>query len=148
MGSTLSDSRFNTIIMSSLPESYRPSLQTIMAAERTSAVLGTTSSKRMKPNDLISFFIEEAHHRVINDERTKNAESALAAHGKNPKKGRSHQKKNSENSRSSITCENCTHEGHSKEDCWLKGGGKKGQGPRNQNLKGRRRWNLLQSQSH
>ena len=62
MGSTLSDSRFNTIIMLSLPESYRPSLQTITAAEHTSAVLGTTSSKRMKPDDLISFFIEEAQH--------------------------------------------------------------------------------------
>ena len=62
MGSTLSDSCFNTIIMSSLPESYRPSLQIITAAERTSAVLGTTSSKRMKADDLISFFIEEAEH--------------------------------------------------------------------------------------
>ena len=117
MGSTLSDLHFNTIIMLSLPESYRPSLQTITAAERTSAVLGTTSSKQMKPDDLISFFIEEAQHQVINDECTKNAESALAAHGKNPKKGRSHQQKNSENSRSSITCKNCTCEGHSKEGC-------------------------------
>ena len=33
MGSTLSDTRFNTIIMTSLPKSYRPALQTITAAE-------------------------------------------------------------------------------------------------------------------
>ena len=33
MGSIVSDTRFNTIIMSSLPESYRPTLQTITAAE-------------------------------------------------------------------------------------------------------------------
>jgi len=33
MGSTLSDTRFNTLIMTSLPESYRPTLQTITAAE-------------------------------------------------------------------------------------------------------------------
>ena len=33
MGSTISETRFNTIIMSSLPESYRPLLQTITAAE-------------------------------------------------------------------------------------------------------------------
>ena len=33
MGSTLSDSRLNTILMTSLPESYRPALQTITAAE-------------------------------------------------------------------------------------------------------------------
>ena len=38
MGSTLSDSHFNTIIMSSLPESFCLSLQTITAAEHTSAV--------------------------------------------------------------------------------------------------------------
>ena len=42
----------------------------------------------MKADDLISFFIEEAQHQVINDECTKNTESALAAHGKNPKKGK------------------------------------------------------------
>jgi len=33
MGSTLSDTHFNTLIMTSLPESYCPTLQTITAAE-------------------------------------------------------------------------------------------------------------------
>jgi hypothetical protein len=33
MGSVLSDTRYRTIIMHSLPESYRPALQTITAAE-------------------------------------------------------------------------------------------------------------------
>jgi hypothetical protein len=37
MGSDISETRFNLIVMSSLPESYRPTLQTIMAAERASA---------------------------------------------------------------------------------------------------------------
>ena len=36
MGSTLLDARFNIILMSSLLESYRPTLQTITAAKRTS----------------------------------------------------------------------------------------------------------------
>ena len=135
MGSTLSNSHFNTIIMSSLPESYHPPLQTIMAAEHTSAVLGTTSSKKMKADDLISFFIEEAKHQVINDERTKYAESALAAHGKKPKKEKFHKGKTSEKPGLSVTCENCNWDGHLKEDCWLKGGGKEGQGPRNRKPK-------------
>ena len=39
MGSILSNSYFNTIIMSSLPESYCLSLQTITAAKHTSAVV-------------------------------------------------------------------------------------------------------------
>jgi hypothetical protein len=31
---------------------------------------------------------------------------------------------------SDVTCENCDRPGHSKPDCWSKGGGKEGQGPR------------------
>ena len=34
--------------------------------------------------------------------------------------------------RSSIQCENCTRRGHRKADCWAKGGGKEGQGPKQQ----------------
>ena len=135
MGSTFSDSHFNTIIMSSLPESYHLSLQTITAVEHTNAVLGSTSLKRMKADDLISFFIEEAKHWVINDECTKYAESALAVHRKKPKKDKFHKGKTSEKPRLSITCENCNQDGHSKEDCGLKGGGKEGKGPRNRRPK-------------
>ena len=61
MGSTLSDTRFNTIIMSSLPESYRPTLQTITASERASKLTGG-QSQQMKPDDLIVFLIEEGQH--------------------------------------------------------------------------------------
>jgi len=71
IGSTLSDTRFNTLIMMSLPESYCPTLQTITAAKQASALTGTLSQK-MKANNLIAFLIEEAQHQVINDERTKN----------------------------------------------------------------------------
>src|SRR5882762_292979 len=52
MGSTLSDSRYNTIIMSSLPESYQPTLQTITAAERANAALEMLS-KKMKADNLV-----------------------------------------------------------------------------------------------
>jgi hypothetical protein len=40
----------------------------------------------MKLDDLIAFIIEEAQHRVISDERSKNAESALADMLKGPVK--------------------------------------------------------------
>ena len=39
MGSTISDMCYNIIVMSSLLESYRPTLQTIMATEHTSMVI-------------------------------------------------------------------------------------------------------------
>jgi gag-polypeptide of LTR copia-type len=86
MGSEISDTCFNTMIMSSLPESYCPTLQTITTSERASALTSGSTPKKMKLGDLIAFLMEEAQHRIINDERTKNSEQVLAAHGK--KKGR------------------------------------------------------------
>ena len=67
--------------MSSLPESYRPTLQTITASERANKLSGSQSTT-IKADNLIAFIIEEAQHRVINNERTKAAESALAVHTK------------------------------------------------------------------
>jgi hypothetical protein len=137
MGSSISDTRFNIIIMSSLPDSYRPTLQTITAAERANKLSGS-DSKKMSPNNLIAFIIEEAQHRVINDECAKTAESALAARTKktgNPKrKGKGKDKALS--SQSDVKCENCKRPGHTKPDCWSKGGSKEGQGP-NQKKKGK-----------
>ena len=135
MGSMISDSRYNTIIMSSLPELYRPTLQMITAVEWASTLLGTSSSRAMKPDDLITFITEEVQHRVINDECTKNAESALAALGKKQRTRKHRSNRGKEKSTPGATCENCKNAGHTKADCWAKGGGKEGQGPRGQNSK-------------
>lgn len=134
MGSTLSESHFNTMIMSSLPESYRPTLQTITAAEKTNSLLGKTS-KCMSADDLIAFFIEEAQHRVINDDRNKLAESALAAHGRQCSKAKGKLSAKQSKPELDITCDNCKKAGHTKADCWSKGGGKEGQGPRQKKAK-------------
>jgi len=131
MGSTLSDTHFNTLIMTSLLESYRPTLQTIMAAERASALTGT-SPQKMKANDLIVFLIEEAQHRVINDKRTKNPDHALVANGKKGGRNKTNQWKGGNKGKkaeSEALCYNCEKPGHKKADCWEKGGGKEGQGP-------------------
>lgn len=87
----------------------------------------------MKSDDLITFIIEEAQHRVINDECTKNAKTALAAHAKKGKKkrgGKGKKPAKSEDSESDVKCGNCRKEGHTENNCWSKGGGKEGQGPR------------------
>ena len=88
MGSTISDASFNIILMSSLPESYRPTLQTITTTEQTSQLAGG-QMLGMKHDDLISFILEEAQHRVINDECTKSVETALATHTKKGKQNKS-----------------------------------------------------------
>ena len=90
MGSEISETCLNTMIMSSLPESYRPTFQTITASERASVLTspGSSTQHKMKPNDLITFLIEEAQHHVINSERTQNSDQALAAHAKRKGKGK------------------------------------------------------------
>ena len=118
--------------MFSLPESYRPTLQMITTAEWTNTLTGGTLQK-IKADNLIVLFIEEAQHRAINDERTKNSEQALAAHGKKKGKGKSKKAKvdnKALNADSDFMCHNCKKPGHKKADCWAKGGGKEGQGPR------------------
>ena len=123
IGSLLSDTRSNILIMSSLPESYRPTLQTITASECVVKLSGG-QSHGIIANDLIAFIIEEAQHRVINDNCTKNAESALATCTK--KSGR-YKGKNEDKTQPDVTCGNCKRSGHLDTDCYAKGGGKEGQ---------------------
>ena len=130
IGSLLSTTRLSMIIISSLPSSYRSAIQTIMAAERISAIQGTAGKPKMTPLDLISFFTEEAQHRLIHEERSKEAESALIADRRRQKKCTDNKGKTKPNSNSNDRCENCNKNGHIKVDCWAKGGGKEGQGPR------------------
>ena len=134
MGLTISNSHYNMIIMFLLLELYQPTLQTITAVEHASTLLGTSSSRAMKPDGLITFITEEAQHCVIDDEHTKNAESALTALGKKQRTRKQCSNKGKEKSMPSATCKNCKNTGHTKADCWLKGG-KEGQGPRGRNSK-------------
>jgi hypothetical protein len=52
--------------MSSLPESYWPTLQTITAAEKANELSGMQATT-MNVDDLMAFIIEEAQHCIIND---------------------------------------------------------------------------------
>ena len=123
MGSTLSKSWFNTIIMSLLLESYQPSLQTITAAERVNK-LSRGQSFGIKSDNLIVFLIEEAQHWLINEQHSQNAEIALAAYPKTKGKNKSPNKEKSDDE-----CGNRKRKGHTAQDCFVKGGGKEGQAP-------------------
>ena len=81
----------------------------------------------MKADDLMAFITEEAQHQVINDEHTKTAKLALAAYTKGAIKPKG---KKRVKAKADITCDNCKHPGHSKPDCYSKGGGKEGQNPK------------------
>ena len=85
----------------------------------------------MKHNDLIAFILEEAQHRVINDECTKTAETALAAYTKKGKQNKAGKQKKSEKKLTTTTeeCDNCGRPSHTTIDCFSKGGGKEAEAP-------------------
>ena len=97
MGSSFSEQKLITLITSSLPNSYRPALQTLTAADRAAKIKqpstqsGTATQTAaatlagMSPYELIDYFIEEAEHRVIEDTRAKQTESAMQAQAKKNK---------------------------------------------------------------
>jgi len=117
--SPISDSTFVSIIISSMPEVYRPTIQTV---ETTMKVTGS----QIPPDDLIAIFLQEAEHRVIETGHSKNAESAMAAASGGKKQSK---KKGKGKGKTNLICDNCHKPGHSKEDCWGPGGDKEGQGP-------------------
>ena len=137
IGSSFSEQKLIMLITSSLPNLYRPALQTLTAADRAlklkqpSTLLGaatqtvTTTLAGMSLYELMDYFIEEAEHCIIEDNRAKQTESAMQAQAK---KNKGHTKKG----KSHKLCVNCDKSGHTKEDCWAPGGGKEGQGPNQQ----------------
>jgi len=128
MGSTISTRRFATMIMSSMPPSYQPAIQTITAAERLGMTQGTVAKPKMSHINLIAFFTEEAEHNVIDDDCSKMVELALVMLEKRNKKSNGTKTKQIQDS--DLLCLNCNKAGHIKANCWATGGGKEGQGPK------------------
>ena len=85
----------------------------------------------MKPDDLITFILEEAQHQVINNECTKSTETPLATHTKKGKQNKSGKQKRAKKSLKTTNeeCDNCERPSHTTPDCFSKGGGKEGEAP-------------------
>ena len=79
MGSSFSEQKLITLIISLLPNSYRPTLQTLTAADRASklkqpSTLSEVATQTvamtlagMSLYELMDYFIEEAEHCIIED---------------------------------------------------------------------------------
>ena len=128
MGATPPDDDFYSIIMSSMPPSYNAY---ISAVNGTASVLGTTLS----PDDLMQTLTEEADRRTTNTKKTnQRKEENVAFYGNDSTTSRSGSSnwKRGRGGKSgrNIECYNCKKRGHISADCWAKGGGKEGEGPR------------------
>ncbi|KIK78136.1 hypothetical protein PAXRUDRAFT_164811 [Paxillus rubicundulus Ve08.2h10] len=114
MGAPIDDCDFTAMILSSLPESLRSFIHTT-----TAAILGAGSS--ITPEKIIALVFEGTDHCNI----SKSDASDNTALSSSTKECRCTWRSN----RNDQKCSNCERIGHTKDNCWCKGGGKEGQGP-------------------
>ena len=124
MGGSISDEDFTLIILGSIPQSYDSYIAAITA---TSSLL----DKTLSPTNLIDAIRDEADRRTIKNPKSKKKDEQDAAYvagqssGKGKKDGDDLKK-----SKKNVRCYNCKKMGHIAKNCWAKGGGAEGSGPK------------------
>ena len=113
LGKTVDDDEFSSILMGSLPRSYRSVVLALSAA-------ADQAGQRVIPDRVIRLVTDEYESR--NREKGQN--------GQNEAFTASTQK---QRDRRNTKCYNCHKKGHYKSDCWAKGGDKEGQRPPRRN---------------
>src|ERR1700722_2663902 len=140
MAEVVSDDNFRSIILGSLPASYDNFLTSItnqispipygITMEPTT-ISGITIPERqvmvtppkISPDDLMEILGQEADRRALRAGTTKEEKDAAFAASSKFKGGK-------RGGKSNVECYNCGKRGHVKAECWSKGGGKEGQGPK------------------
>jgi hypothetical protein len=115
MGETVTDTKYAQILMGSLPPSYASTLGSIAAAAEL-------SNNPVTPRIVLKLAIDEYERRTLGNTQNE----ALAADSKTKGKGK----------KRDVECTNCKKRGHTKAECWAKGGGNEGGGPKRKDRKG------------
>jgi gag-polypeptide of LTR copia-type len=112
MGQSIPDQQFADILIASLPSCYEMRLCAITTnADET--------GNPIRPARIVKFISDDYDKWMISKEAEKKSDDQAFA-------AQSRKRKN----KSDIKCFNCKKKGHIKAECWAKGGGKEGQGPR------------------
>src|SRR5271168_4077699 len=121
-GSIISDEDFVMILITSLPEAWD---------NYTSAYLGSSGNKpELKSHEIIAILLDEDQRRKGRSGGS--GETTLQAKGKEKK-----------DKKKDCECYNCKKRGHMAKDCWAKGGGMEGKGPKGRKGSNRENVNRL-----
>jgi hypothetical protein len=118
MGMIIDDDDFFNVVLASLPESYN----TVMSAVITSAA---TARCTLSPADLSSIIKSEYDYRKIRHSGNTSNQPNKALANNYHSNCRTFKSGSAPNK--NINCKNCKKVGHTKADCWAKGGDKEGQ---------------------
>src|ERR1700677_1294431 len=113
MGKTIPDDEYTSIVLGSIPSTF----EAVITSMSTTAAL---THVPLTSDIATSLIIDEYDRRVLRaGKQTEGQDEALTADASKRKK-----------SKRDVECFNCKKRGHFKADCWAKGGGKEGQGPK------------------
>ncbi|TFY79107.1 hypothetical protein EWM64_g4909 [Hericium alpestre] len=121
MGTTLADTDFSAITLSSLPNTYDTVLSSMLSA-------AWISGKILDPLMIIAHVTEEYDHRQIQACLSQSSDGTALLTAQKNARGAWGQCK---------TCTNCSRTGHMVDNCWHQGGGKEGQWPKGRGPNGR-----------
>jgi hypothetical protein len=117
MGTSIPDNEYASILLGSIPASYEPQMA---AMSTTAKLMGMPLTSSM----VISLLMDEHNRRALKKPKEGQDEALGADAGKKKKL------------KKDVECFNCKKKGHMKSDCWAKGGGKEGQGPKKKSQEG------------
>ena len=116
IGKSIPDNEYTLILMGSLPESYTAILGSIATAAEMSSMTVSAAV-------VVKIATDEYDQHTLGTKKGK--DEAFTIDSQKKKKGK----------RCDVKCEHCHKKGHTKAECWAKGGGNKGGGPRQKQKK-------------
>ena len=110
VGKTVDDEDFTDTLLASLPPSYSHACTSINSSARLGSVTLT-------PIIVQEIVLDEYERRAAKNPKNTSQDEAFSADSQKKKKR-------------DVECHNCHKRGHVKAECWAKGGGQEGQGPK------------------